>query len=245
MNDIYSIEENMSVTKEQKYVIDSVLSIFETGRIPSKESYQTCTILSDGAGISYGKHQATDRAGSLDKIVQLYVDKRGALSSELQPYMQRLAQNETAKVDPKKPPMWAQKLIEILKRAGAEPLMQECQDEVFDSGYWIPAMGHFQNIGLKTALGALVVYDTCIHSGPGGVANIRVLFPEAAPSRGGDEKKWVAAYIEARRGWLSRNRNPLVQKTVYRMDALKDIVESKNWDLAIPLKVRGVTIPKP
>ena len=242
---IINIKEKMSITKEQKYVVDCVLSIFETGKIPSKESYQTCTILSDGAGISYGKHQATDRAGSLDKIAQLYVDKKGPLSLELLPYMQRLAQNETASVDPKKPPVWAQKLIDILKRAGADSVMQECQDEVFDAGYWIPALGHVQNIGLKTALGALVVYDTCIHSSPGGVANIRALFPEAAPAKGGDEKAWVLAYIEARKDWLLRNKNPLVQKTIYRMEALKAIADSGNWDLTTPLKVRGTTIPKP
>jgi chitosanase len=234
----------MSVSKEQKHAIDCVLSIFETGKVPSKESYQTCTILSDGAGISYGKHQATDRAGSLDKIVQLYIEKNGTVAQELVPYLARLASNDTAKVDPKKPPAWALKLVEILKKAGADPIMHDCQDEVFDAGYWIPAVGHANNVGLKTALGHLIVYDTCIHSGPAGVANIRARFPEPSPARGGDEKAWCYAYIEARRTWLLGNKNPLVQKTVYRMDALKAIADSGNWDLSLPMKVRGVTIPK-
>lgn len=234
----------MSITKEQKYVIDCVLSIFETGRIPSMASYSTCTILSDGAGISYGKHQATDRAGSLDKIVQLYIEKGGALTEQLKPYLSRLASNDTSRLDPKKQPVWAQKLIEILKQAGAEQVMREAQDEVFDAGYWIPAVGHAVNVGLKTALGHLVVYDTCIHSGPGGVANIRARFPEPAPVRGGDEKSWVLAYIRARKAWLLANANPLVQKTVYRMDALEELAKSGNWDLTTPVKVRGVTIPK-
>lgn len=234
----------MSVTKEQKYVVDCVLSIFETGRIPSPSSYSTCTILSDGAGISYGKHQATDRAGSLDKIVQLYIEKGGTAAEQLKPFLARLAANETAKLDPKKPPVWAQKLIEILKQAGVDPLMREAQDEIFDSGYWIPAVGHALNAGVKTALGHLVIYDTCIHSGPGGVANIRAKFPETSPSRGGDEKAWVRAYIKARREWLLGNANPLVQKTVYRMDTLEELAKAGSWDLIAPLKVRGVTIPK-
>lgn len=234
----------MSVTKEQRYVVDCVLSIFETGKIPSISSYSTCTILSDGAGISYGKHQATDRAGSLDKIVQLYIEKGGAVAEQLKPFLARLAANETAKLDPKKPPVWAQKLIEVLKQAGADHLMQDAQDEVFDSAYWIPAVGHASNAGLKTALGHLVVYDTCIHSGPGGVANIRARFPEASPARGGDEKTWIRAYIKARREWLLGNANSLVQKTTYRMDALEALAKSENWDLVTPLKVRGVTIPK-
>ena len=41
----------MSVTEQQKRVINNVLCIFETGRLPSRESYSTCYILNDGAGI--------------------------------------------------------------------------------------------------------------------------------------------------------------------------------------------------
>ena len=232
------------ITKEQKRVVDCVLSIFETGKIPSRASYSTCTILSDGAGISYGKHQATDRAGSLDKIVQLYIEKNGVVAEQLKPFLARLSANETAKLNPNKQPVWAQKLVEILKSAGEDPVMREAQDEIFDSGYWIPALGHASNIGLKTALGYLVVYDTCIHSGPGGIANIRAKFPEASPSKGGDEKAWITAYVKARRGWLLGNSNPLVQKTVYRMDAFDVLINTDSWDLIAPLKVRGVTIPK-
>jgi chitosanase len=87
-----------------------------------------------------------------------------------------------------------------------------------------------------------VIYDTCIHSGPGGVANIRARFPEASPARGGDEKAWISAYIRARRAWLLSHPNPIVQKTVYRMDALEELVKKDCWDLKTPLVVRGVKI---
>ena len=232
----------MSVTPEQKKVLDSVLSIFETGRVPTPQSYQTCTILADGAGISYGKHQATDRAGSLDKIVDLYIQKGGKHAEELKQYVPRLSANESAKVDPRKPPAWAKYLVGVLSECGKDPLMQEAQDAVFDAGYWVPALGHVEAVGLKTALGHLVIYDTCIHSGPGGVANIRARFPEASPARGGDEKAWISAYIRARRAWLLSHPNPIVQKTVYRMDALEELVKKDCWDLKTPLVVRGVKI---
>ena len=97
-------------------------------------------------------------------------------------------------------------------------------------------------MGLQTALGHLIVYDTCIHSGPGGVAVIRSRFPQLPPSKGGDEKVWAAAYVAARRSWLLENKNPLVQKTVYRMDSLNEIIRSGNWDLSTPLIVRGAKI---
>ena len=231
-----------TITKDQKKVIDSVLSIFETGRVPTPASYSTCSILTDGAGISYGKHQATDRAGSLDKIVDLYIQQGGKHGEELKQFVPKLSANESAKVDPKSPPSWAKYLMGVLREAGKDPVMQEAQDAIFDSGYWIPAVGLASNIGLKTALGHLVIYDSWIHSGPGGVAVIRARFPEASPANGGDEKTWVKAYIGARRIWLAGNPNPLVKKTVYRMDALMEIVKSGNWDLAKPLTVRGVKI---
>jgi len=232
----------MTISSDQKRVIDSVLSIFETGRIPTPASYSTCSILTDGAGISYGKHQATDRAGSLDKIVDLYIQQGGKHGEELKQFLPKLSANESAKVDPKSPPSWAKYLMGVLREAGKDPVMQAAQDAIFDSCYWAPAVGHAVNIGLTTALGHLVVYDTCIHSGPGGVDVIRARFPQASPANGGDEKAWITAYISARRVWLAGNSNPLVQKTVYRQDTLMEIVKSENWSLKVPLTVRGVKI---
>ena len=232
----------MAVTPEQKRVIDSVLSIFETGRVPTPASYATCTILSDGAGVSYGKHQSTDRAGSLDKIVDLYIQRGGKYANDLKQFVSRLAVNETAKLAPGNPPVWAVQLIGVLKSAGADPVMQACQDEVFDSCYWMPAVGQATTLGLQTALGHLVIYDTCIHSGPGGVAVIRGRFPEMPPAKGGGEEAWVQAYVSARHSWLAGNSNPLVQRTVYRMDALNELIKAGNWDLHVPVTVRGVRI---
>jgi len=130
----------------------------------------------------------------------------------------------------------------LLKSLGSDTTMQTAQDFVFDQNYFQPAVNIANEIGLTTALGLLVIYDTCIHSGPGGVANIRSRFPEASPANGGDEKAWISAYIAARRNWLAGNKNTLVQKTVYRMDSLAALVKSGNWDLNTPLTVRNVKI---
>lgn len=233
----------MQYTSEQKKVIDSVLSIFETGALPSPGSYSTCTVLADGAGISYGKHQCTDKAGSLDKVCQKYVSLNGNRSAELSKYLGYLAANETAKVNPKGPyPIWMQDLIKLLKELGSDPFMQDAQDSVFDSEYFMPAIIHADAAGLTKALSLLVIYDTCIHSGPSRVTTHRKAFPEASPANGGSEEAWVKAYILARRKWLLNSANKLVQKTVYRQDALMEIVNSGNWDLKTPLVVRNVRI---
>ncbi len=233
----------MELTPDQKRAIDCVLSIFETGKIPSAKSYATCTILADGAGISYGKHQCTDRAGSLDAVVKSYIQKGGKLANELEARLPLLTSNASTKVPPKGP--WGAdvtNLVQLLREAGKDPIMWAAQDEVFDRDYFAPALNHAKDIGLTTALGLLVVYDTCIHSGPGRVATHRAAFPEKSPKNGGDEKAWVKAYINVRRAWLAGNSNPLVQKTVYRQDAMLDLIKADNWDLRLPFTVRRVTV---
>jgi len=232
----------MSITNDQKKAIDSILSVFETGKVPTPAAYQTCTILRDGAGISYGKHQATDNAGSLDKIVAKYIAAGGKHADALKPYVPRLTANETAKLNPAAPPDWARALVSLLKEAGTDPVMQKAQDDVFDENYWLPAVNHAKAIGLTTPLGYAVVYDTCIHSGPGRVATHRAAFPQKSPANGGDEKEWVKAYVGARKAWLAGSSNALVQRTVYRMETFEGLMAVGNWSLTTPFTVRGVKI---
>jgi chitosanase len=233
----------ITYTPAHKHVIDCVLSIFETGRVPTAASYSTCSILADGAGISYGKHQCTDKAGSLDLVVKKYIELGGTHADALKPYLPYLAAS-TSSTEPPKGPYKAETtaLINLLKTAGQDPKMQAAQDEVFDAVYFAPAANHANSAGVTKALSLLVIYDTCIHSGPGGVTNIRNKFAAKSPANGGSEEEWVKSYINARRAWLAASSNALVQKTVYRMDALMELVNAGNWDLKTPLKVRGVSI---
>lgn len=231
------------VSGATRKAIDAVLSIFETGKMPSAAAYATCTVLKDGAGISYGKHQCTDKAGTLDLVVKRYISLDGRHAEQLAKYLPQLATNETAKVDPAGPfPPWMNDLIAVLKKAGADPVMQMAQDEVFDEEYFEPAVSRAADLGLTTALGLLTIYDTSIHSGPGRVATHAKLVKEAAPKAGGDERRWVAEYIATRRAWLAASSNPLVQKTVYRMDALTKLIEAGKWGLEMPFVVRGLTV---
>jgi len=234
----------MSISEQQRYVIDCVVSIFETGRIPTAASYGTCSVLNDGAGISYGKHQCTDKAGSLDLVCKRYIELGGQQAEPLKQYMNYLATNASTKFnsDTGKYPAWLNSLISLLKSAGSDKLMQQAQDEIFNKNYWNPAVEHCKNIGLTTALGHLVIYDTCIHSGPGRVSSLRAKFPEKSPANGGDEKAWVIAFLNTRRAWLASSSNSLVQKTTYRIDAMLEIAKANNWDLNTPMIVRKVKI---
>jgi chitosanase len=49
----------------------------------------------------------------------------------------------------------------------------------------------------------------------------------------------MQAYVTRRRAWLSGHSNTLLRKTVYRMDALQSLIDEANWDLRLPISVRG------
>lgn len=233
----------IAYTPAQRHAINCILSIFETGRLPSAASYSTCTILPDGAGISYGAHQSTDRSNSLDAIVKRYIELGGTHAEALKPYLPYFAANKSASEPPKGP--WSAEttaVIALLKAAGADPVMQRAQEEVFDSLYFQPAVNIANQVGLTKALSLAVVYDTCIHSGPGGVTLIRNMFPAKSPANGGDERVWVQSYLNARRNWLATHKMTILHGTVYRMDALLALVQAGNWDLTPPFKIRTVTV---
>lgn len=221
----------------KKYIIDSILSVFETGS-PTAD-YGAVVFLDDGAGITYGKHQSTDASDTLDAIVMRYIDLGGKYSQELLGFnLAKLEQDASVLADHANLPEWVRDLMALLEEAGDyDPVMRRAQDEVFDELYWLPAQQQAQALKLVLPLSWLVIYDSTIHSGPNGVARIRKLFPELPPSLGGDEQLWVVAYLRARRNWLASHSNPVVQRTTYRIDAMLRFVELRNWNLDTPIHI--------
>lgn len=229
------------VVLDKAEIIKNIIEVFETGKI--SKNYGTTTILQDGAGISYGKSQATDKSNTLDAIIFRYIDKKGMYAASLEPYLDELQSNLTTTVDPNNIPVWVRNLMVILEHAGnLDSKMQEAQDEIFDELYWQPAQKHIASMKLIYPLSHAIVYDTCIHSGPDGVNKIRRLFAEVPPASGGDEKKWAEAYVRARRAWLANYSKVSVRKTVYRMDYFLEIIKNSNWQLDKQLTVMGVKI---
>jgi chitosanase len=234
------------LTDQQKRAAQAIVNVFETG--VAKGDYSRAVILPDGAGISYGRSQATDGGGTLDAIVRRYIDRGGPLADKLEPYLDELYANETTKVDPKNPPEWATNLLGLLRQAGGDQTMRQVQDEIFDAAYWSPAAKQGEVAGLRLALSYAVLYDTAIQSGPGVIPRMRNLFVEVPPVRGGDERAWTRAYVAGRRAWLAsfvgrtEAASAIVRKTVYRMDAFRELIDAGNWDLKAPFTVRGKVV---
>lgn len=218
----------------------ALVSVFETGKVGG--DYSAIALLPDGAGVSYGKHQATDAGGNLDQILLRYADLGGMHSAELSTYLDRLEENATAQFSSlDEAPPWVVGLVELLKKAGRDPTMQEAQRQIFDEQYWQPCKAHCESMELELPLSWAVVYDTCIHSGPAGVANIRRKFSSVPPSRGGLERDWTTDYVRARRNWLASYgpEGHIVRRTVVRMDVFLSLIDQYNWELDTPIVLKS------
>lgn len=131
-------------------------------------------------------------------------------------------------------------LRSLLRDAGGDTVMQSVQDAFFDRVYWTPAIKSCEFIGVETALGTAVVYDSRIH----GSWHTR---RDQTTDQHGElaaigEPAWISRYIEVRRHWLANHSNALLQKTVYRMDAFQTLIDQEGWALDLPLHVRGIRI---
>lgn len=225
----------MNLTTTQKRLIERIVNVFETGR-PDGD-YGAIVIFNDGPHdipqITYGRSQTTE-FGNLRELVEKYVNAGGLFSAELAlfaPLVGREVLTSNAEFK------------NLLRRAGREDqTMQQTQDEFFDVRYFQPAMRWADAHQFGLALSALVIYDSFIHSG-GILSFIRNKFPEVPPDKGGDEKAWIKAYVNARHRFLANHHRAAVRKTVYRTNCFKREIARDNWDLSlVPINANGVKV---
>jgi chitosanase len=216
----------------QKHTAQAIVNIFETGRVQGDYG-SVVTARDDPGHLTYGRSQATLASGNLHRLIELYCRAGDAqFAAALAPYLHRLEARDTA-LDAETG------LHGILRAAGGDRVMRAVQDAFFDEAFWRPALAAAAKIGVTTPLGTCVVYDGKVHGSFGRMRDRTDARHSGARS---DEKAWIACYVAVRRAWLSGHANPLLQRTVYRMDAFQALIEAGAWDLPLPLNVRGRTI---
>ncbi|HUO91489.1 MAG TPA: chitosanase, partial [Rhizomicrobium sp.] len=223
----------MQLTTLQKSTAQAIVNIFETGSI--RGNYADVTLLPGDSGqLTYGRSQTTLASGNLYLLIQDYCARSdGSLGAALKPYLPQLESRDSAlNTDTT--------FRGLLKDAGNDPVMQDVQDAFFDQVYWDPAMRSADALGAQSALGAAIVYDSTVHGSWALVRDMtRKQFGELKQV---GEVQWMSDYVETRRQWLATYPNPLLHKTVYRMDAFRQIINAGNWKLGLPIVVRGLTI---
>ena len=219
----------------KKKAAQAIVNIFETGT--PYGDYSRVTLLHGDTGhLTYGRSQTTLASGNLYLLIKAYCSASGAeYASELSGFLQRLEDIDLSLDNDLR-------FRHILREAGNDPVMQQVQDGFFDRIYWNPAFNTAKACGIKCELGVSVVYDSFIH---GSWRRVKKLTDqEAGPLEEIGETNWVAEYVMTRRNWLASHSNPLLHKTVYRMDSFRQIITTQNWALELPFVVRGVMIDK-
>jgi chitosanase len=219
----------------QEKTAKAVVNIFETGR--ALGNYGSVTLMAGDAGhLTYGRSQTTLASGNLSLLIKAYCDATDAqFAAEFEPYLPRLAACDLSLDDDVT-------LRGLLREAGDDPVMHDVQDQFFDRVYWGPSARDAARLEVETALGTNVVYDSHVH-GSWGRMRDRTNDRHGKVSKIG-ERRWIGAYISERKDWLANHTNPLLRKTVYRMEAFQNLIGGKKWTLPLPLNVRGVVITK-
>jgi chitosanase len=225
----------MNLTTQQKNKVLAVVNCFETGSVAG--DYANVTVLKDGTNpvngseilqVTYGVRQTTEQS-NLRALLELYVSRAGQYAEEIKIFLTSI---NTVDGNKKGGTMWANNVFiqGVLKLAGADPVMIQCQDEFFDAVYFAPAKKWAIENGFFLPLSMLVIYDSFIQSGKIH-DDIRKMFLEVPPAKGGNEKTWISQYVMCRHKWLLTRSNIVVRKTVYRTRCLADAISTNNWDL--------------
>jgi chitosanase len=201
--------------------IRNVLIVAEQGR--QEIAYGAVYIYADGPNnvrqitLSIGFTQY----GNLGPVVASYAERTGRFSANISKFVGRM--REATLVN-------NAEFINLLKEAGADPVMQKVQEEMFDKFYLAPGIKWGTDQGFTLPLSFLVICDSYLHSGSI-LSTIRNRFPEKTPANGGDEKKWISQYTNARQDWLANHSNTILHATVYRTKYYKQLIANNDWEL--------------
>lgn len=221
------------LTQLQKRTIQSIVNVYETGVVLG--DYGCVTVIEKDPGhLTYGRSQTTLASGNLHLLIKQYCDQAGArFAKRLQQWLPQLQAKDLA-LDVDK------KLHNVLRAASDDAVMREVQNNFFDSHYWSTAEQSAQRAKLSCAMGIAIVYDSTVH-GSWDLIRKRTNQQVGTIDNFG-EREWICAYVRTRRAWLANHANSLLRKTTYRMDAFNAMIEMNNWNLELPLVVRGAEI---
>lgn len=216
----------------QAQAAKAIVNIFETG-IPQGDYGQVTLLPGDTGRLTYGRAQTTLGSGNLHLLIDRYCGTIGArFGARLRAWLPALASRSAAADSD-------QKLHNLLRACADDPVMRDVQDAFFDELYWAPALRAATRLGIRSPLGAAVVYDSWVH---GSWTPLRDRTLAAGSVQQVGEHEWLQRYVRLRREWLATHPNALLRQTVYRMDAFQRLMAQEAWGLALPLVVRGQEI---
>jgi hypothetical protein len=242
------------LSPRQKLTIQQITSIFETGT--PEFQYGAIEDINDGAGVSCGP--VGFNGGELELIVSRYsAAKNGdtALAAYL-PCLEKMGPRIMQDYSCLFPSLTAAQMAapefkteggliskvdfgKAWTQAAEDPVMRQVQDRYVEETYFDPAMKEADGFGLRTALGCACVYDAEIQMETGPLfAAVKKNFAAAhagreKPADIAEEAEWLRFYMDERHAELAGSSPS--ESTAGRVDSLRQILESRNFPLQLPL----------
>jgi chitosanase len=231
------------LTHAQRIRADKLISQFENST--SKIQYCYIGALDDGRGYTAGRAGFTSATGDLLEVAERYTRAvPGNPLADLLPRLRELAANGDGSLD------GLEALPGAWRDTCKDPRQRRIQDAVVDEQYYNPAVRHWRKLGLHRPLSLAAIYDAEIQHGdgedPDGVPAMLKRATKRAhgtPKKGRvSEPRFLRAFIHVRRATLAHAHDPSTRaawaEVVERADVWKQLVDTGQWSLAAPIRVR-------
>ncbi|MER6949303.1 chitosanase [Nonomuraea sp. NPDC000554] len=222
----------------KKDIAMQLVSSAENSSLNWKAQYGYIEDIDDDRGYTAGIIGFCSGTGDMLELVQLYTDRKpdNVLAKYL-PALRKVNGSDSHKgLDPNFTKDW--------KTAAKDPAFQQAQNDERDRVYFTPAVDQAKQDGLR-ALGQFAYYDAIVMHGPGtdklsfGGIRKSALAKAKPPAQGGDETKYLNAFLDARKAAMKAEE---AHEDTSRVDTEQRVfLKQGNFDLDPPLtwKVYG------
>ncbi|MCX4878338.1 chitosanase [Streptomyces sp. NBC_00847] len=181
----------------KKEIAMKLVSSAENSSLDWKAQYKYIEDIGDGRGYTAGIIGFCSGTGDMLDLVQLYTDRKpGNVLAKYLPALRQVNGSDSHDgLDPNFPRDW--------RKAAQDSAFQQAQNDERDRVYFNPALQQGRTDGLGT-LGQFAYYDAIVMHGDGDDAtsfrNIRkrALRSAKPPAQGGDEVRYLGAFLDAR-----------------------------------------------
>ncbi|WP_128984808.1 chitosanase [Streptomyces roseicoloratus] len=212
----------------KKEIAMKLVSTFENSSLDWRAQFAYIEDIDDGRGYTAGIIGFCSGTGDMLELVERYTAKKpgNPLASYL-PALRRVDGTDSHEgLDPGFPNAWRQ--------AAQDSVFRQTQEEERDRVYFNPAVSQAKSDGLR-ALGQFAYYDAAVMHGESGFRSIRSVALSRAlpPSRGGDEKAYLHAFLDAREEEMRKEEAH--SDTTRVSTAQRRFLNENNLDLNTPL----------
>ncbi|QEU97192.1 chitosanase [Streptomyces kanamyceticus] len=223
----------------KKEIAMQIVCSAENSSLEWKKQYRYCEDIDDGRGYTAGIIGFCSGTGDMLDLVELYTKRKpNNILAKYLPALRRVDGSDSHEgLDPNFKPDWE-------RAADSDPEFRKAQDDERDRVYFNPAVKQGKTDGVGV-LGQFAYYDAIVMHGDGGdstsFSNIRkrALRSAKTPAQGGDEVKYLNAFLDAR-VWAMKQEE--AHEDTSRVDTAQRVFLKKgNLSLKTPLdwKVYG------